>query len=81
MKYENILKYLKQTNLIYSLNNERLLNQEILNNTENKEIKASIETSMHILIDKKYVIHTHNILINIFACSKFPESFFKDIFK
>ena len=48
--------------------NELLLEELIVANTQKTDKKASIETSMHSIIPFKYVLHNHNVYTNIFNC-------------
>lgn len=34
------------------------------------ELRPSMETAMHALIPRKYVVHTHNVYANVFTCAE-----------
>lgn len=54
--------------------NNNILSDDDLNNIIEKnnrsDKKSSIETGFHLIIKSKYVIHTHNIYINVLLCSE-----------
>ena len=43
--------------------------------SHNKSVKPSIEIGMHVVLPSRYVIHTHSVYVNVFACMNFPENF------
>ena len=53
---------------------------KIIESNNTSEKKASIETWFHMLIKSKYVVHTHNLYINILLCSKKWQQIFKELF-
>ncbi|MCX6824753.1 MAG: class II aldolase/adducin family protein [candidate division SR1 bacterium] len=59
---------------------EKKIDSHIQENTHTLDKKASIETSMHILLPGKIVFHNHSIYINIFSCSKNGEKHFEQLF-
>lgn len=64
----------KETNL-----SEENLNKIIKSNNLS-ELKPSIETGFHLLLDSKYVIHTHNVYINTILCSNESEEILSTLF-
>lgn len=44
------------------------------------KLKASIETGFHLSIDSKYIIHTHNIYINVLLCMDWWERILNTLF-
>ena len=45
-----------------------------------KNLRPSVETSMHEIIDYKFVVHTHPTLVNALMCSKNAEKLTYEIF-
>ena len=53
---------------------------ELIENNNQSKLKSSIETWFHLLLDSKYVIHSHNIYINILLCMEWWEQILKSLF-
>jgi len=53
---------------------------EIIKKNNKSKLKSSIETWFHLLLNSKYVIHTHNIYINVLLCMEWVEVILKNLF-
>ena len=62
----------------YSSISEDILIKTVENNNKS-ELKSSIETWFHLLINSKNVIHTHNVYINVLLCMKWWDKLLYDI--
>lgn len=63
---------------IPQLSEEKLT--EIIEKNNKSQLKSSIETWLHLLFDSKYVIHTHNVYINVLLCMEWSEKVILDLF-
>jgi rhamnose utilization protein RhaD (predicted bifunctional aldolase and dehydrogenase) len=59
---------------------DKEIDKIIQENTSSPWKRASIETSMHIILPQKIVFHNHSIYVNIFACAKNGDKHLQTLF-
>ena len=62
------------------LQREQQVKEDLLNSRIDSELRPSVESSLHDLIEYKYVVHTHPTFINALLCSKEVETQVKNLF-
>ena len=70
----------KNNKLIPFFNNEKEYDDFIESNNLTTDKKPSMETGFHMYLNKKIVIHTHPVYLNVILCSKQSKKIIKEIF-
>lgn len=81
---KNTLSEINIENFNRDIENEKILNEfklsKIIERNNKSKFKSSIETGFHLLLKSKYIIHTHNVYVNVLLCMKDADILINKIF-
>ncbi len=80
LDYNKIIEFLENEMISDAEQNEKLYNNALMNSLVSfNELKPSLETGMHALLDR-VVIHSHPVMVSVITCMNNGESVIRDMF-